>query len=71
MGLTLSRQMQFTTMSYAPEGDTPQLALVKAADNLYPLYGEARNSSPQGLKSGERHSVSRCKVTGAFGYQGW
>ncbi|HFK8543380.1 TPA: putative ABC transporter permease subunit YbbP [Proteus mirabilis] len=50
MGLTLSRQMQFTTMSYAPEGDTPQLALVKAADNLYPLYGELE-TQPVGLKA--------------------
>ncbi|MDK7223822.1 ABC transporter permease, partial [Proteus mirabilis] len=50
MGLTLSRQMQFTTMSYAPEGDTPQLALVKAADNLYPLYGELE-TQPAGLKA--------------------
>ncbi|SUC39320.1 permease [Proteus mirabilis] len=50
MGLTLSRQMQFTTMSYAPEGDTPQLALVKAADNLYPLYGELE-TQPTGLKA--------------------
>ncbi|HDT0721097.1 TPA: ABC transporter permease [Proteus mirabilis] len=50
MGLTLSRQMQFTTMSYAPEGDTPQLALVKAADNLYPLYGQLE-TQPVGLKA--------------------
>lgn len=41
--------MQFTTMSYAPEGDTPQLALVKAADKLYPLYGELE-TEPAGLK---------------------
>lgn len=36
-------------MSYAPEGDTPQLALVKAADHLYPLYGELE-TEPAGLK---------------------
>ena len=48
MGLTLSRQMQFTTMSFAPEGDTPQLALVKAVDNAYPLYGELE-TQPAGL----------------------
>ncbi|EEG85652.1 hypothetical protein PROPEN_02460 [Proteus penneri ATCC 35198] len=46
--------MQFTTMSYAPEGDTPQLALVKAADKLYPLYGELE-TEPAGFKTGKRN----------------
>ena len=30
MGLTLSRQMQFTTMSYAPEGDTHSIGVGKS-----------------------------------------
>ena len=37
-GLTLSRQLSFTTMTYA--GDRPQLADVKATDLAYPLYGK-------------------------------
>ncbi len=37
-GLKLSRQLSFTTMTYA--GDRPQLADVKATDLAYPLYGK-------------------------------
>lgn len=37
-GLQTSRQLSFTTMTYA--GDRPQLANVKATDLLYPLYGQ-------------------------------
>ncbi len=36
-GLTLSRQINFMTMTFA--GDNAQLADVKAADERYPLYG--------------------------------
>lgn len=36
-GLQVSRQLSFTTMTYA--GDRPQLANVKATDLAYPLYG--------------------------------
>ncbi len=36
-GLQVSRQLSFTTMTYA--GDRPQLAQVKATDLAYPLYG--------------------------------
>ncbi|OAT34768.1 putative ABC transporter permease subunit YbbP [Proteus myxofaciens] len=55
-GLSLSRQIQFTTMSYAPEGDTPQLALVKAVDNLYPLYGELE-TQPASMKPEKGHAL--------------
>ncbi|MEK9498019.1 putative ABC transporter permease subunit YbbP [Photorhabdus sp. P32] len=48
MGLKLSRQLSFTTMTYA--GDIPQLANVKAADHNYPLYGELE-THPPGLKA--------------------
>ncbi|CDG20162.1 Uncharacterized ABC transporter permease ybbP [Xenorhabdus poinarii G6] len=47
-GLTLSRQIAFSTMTYA--GDIPQLAQVKAADDRYPLYGELE-TRPRGLKA--------------------
>ncbi|MBD2779456.1 putative ABC transporter permease subunit YbbP [Xenorhabdus szentirmaii] len=46
-GLVLSRQISFSTMTYA--GDIPQLADVKAADDRYPLYGELE-TNPKGLK---------------------
>ncbi|KLU16829.1 MULTISPECIES: putative ABC transporter permease subunit YbbP [Xenorhabdus] len=52
-GLTLSRQISFSTMTYA--GDIPQLAQVKAADERYPLYGELE-THPHGLKP-EKGSV--------------
>ncbi|MDC9595897.1 putative ABC transporter permease subunit YbbP [Xenorhabdus anantnagensis] len=53
LGLTLSRQISFSTMTYA--GDIPQLAQVKAADERYPLYGELE-TDPRGLKP-EKGSV--------------
>ncbi|WP_431223394.1 putative ABC transporter permease subunit YbbP [Serratia sp. L9] len=43
-GLKVSRQLSFTTMTYA--GDTPQLANVKATDVAYPLYGELETRPP-------------------------
>ncbi|WP_340613473.1 putative ABC transporter permease subunit YbbP [Xenorhabdus thailandensis] len=52
-GLVLSRQISFSTMTYA--GDIPQLAQVKAADARYPLYGELE-TNPHGLKP-EKGSV--------------
>ncbi|NHB90726.1 putative ABC transporter permease subunit YbbP [Photorhabdus cinerea] len=48
LGLKLSSQLSFTTMTYA--GDIPQLANVKAADSLYPLYGKLE-THPPGLKA--------------------
>ncbi|WP_445496630.1 putative ABC transporter permease subunit YbbP [Photorhabdus sp. SF281] len=48
LGLQLSRQLSFSTMTYA--GDVPQLASVKAADSRYPLYGELE-TNPPGLKA--------------------
>ncbi len=46
-GLKVSEQISFNTMTFA--GDTPQLADVKAVDDLYPLYGELQ-TRPAGLK---------------------
>jgi putative ABC transport system permease protein len=40
-------QLSFQTMTFA--GDTPQLASVKAVDDIYPMYGELQ-TSPPGLK---------------------
>lgn len=47
LGLKVSEQISFNTMTFA--GDTPQLADVKAVDDLYPLYGELQ-TRPAGLK---------------------
>lgn len=44
-GLKVSEQVSFATMTFA--GDTPQLANVKAVDNLYPLYGDLQTTPPQ------------------------
>ncbi|HGM5491669.1 TPA: putative ABC transporter permease subunit YbbP [Serratia fonticola] len=46
-GLKVSRQLSFTTMTYA--GDRPLLANVKATDAAYPLYGELE-TLPANLK---------------------
>lgn len=46
--LQLSRQLSFTTMTYA--GDMPQLANVKATDMAYPLYGKLE-TRPANLKA--------------------
>ncbi|WON76133.1 putative ABC transporter permease subunit YbbP [Serratia sp. UGAL515B_01] len=45
--LQVSRQLSFTTMTYA--GDRPQLANVKATDLAYPLYGKLE-THPLNLK---------------------
>jgi putative ABC transport system permease protein len=47
MGLKVGEQLTFATMTFA--GDTPQLASVKAVDDVYPMYGELQ-TSPPGLK---------------------
>ncbi|XTZ37395.1 putative ABC transporter permease subunit YbbP [Salmonella enterica] len=47
IGLQVSEQVSFNTMTFA--GDTPQLANVKAVDNIYPMYGELQ-TRPEGLK---------------------
>jgi len=47
LGLKVSEQISFNTMTFA--GDTPQLADVKAVDDLYPLYGELQ-TRPAGMK---------------------
>jgi putative ABC transport system permease protein len=44
-GLKVSEQISFATMTFA--GDTPQLANVKAVDNLYPLYGDLQTTPPE------------------------
>ena len=46
-GLKVGEQITFQTMTFA--GDTPQLASVKAVDDIYPMYGELQ-TSPPGLK---------------------
>lgn len=46
-GLKVGEQLNFATMTFA--GDTPQLADVKAVDDVYPMYGEL-DTRPPGLK---------------------
>lgn len=46
-GLQVGRQLTFMTMTFA--GDTPQLASVKAVDDLYPMFGQL-STAPAGLK---------------------
>ncbi len=46
-GLKVGEQLTFQTMTFA--GDTPQLASVKAVDDIYPMYGDLQ-TSPPGLK---------------------
>ncbi|EKT65033.1 putative ABC transporter permease subunit YbbP [Providencia burhodogranariea] len=50
-GIKLSQQMSFSTMAYstADEDLRPQLVLVKAADQAYPLYGDLI-TDPPGLR---------------------
>ncbi|HEX4502805.1 MAG TPA: putative ABC transporter permease subunit YbbP [Scandinavium sp.] len=47
LGLKVGEQINFATMTFA--GDTPQLASVKAVDDVYPMYGELE-TDPPGLK---------------------
>lgn len=46
-GLKVGKQLTFATMTFA--GDTPQLANVKAVDDIYPMYGGLQ-TNPPGLK---------------------
>ena len=46
-GLKVGEQLTFATMTFAD--DTPQLANVKAVDDLYPMYGELQ-TQPPGIK---------------------
>lgn len=46
-GLQVGRQLTFMTMTFA--GETPQLAAVKAVDDLYPMFGTL-STDPAGLK---------------------
>ncbi|WP_422570335.1 ABC transporter permease, partial [Erwinia billingiae] len=46
-GLQVGRQLTFMTMTFA--ADTPQLASVKAVDDLYPMFGTLA-TEPAGLK---------------------
>lgn len=43
-GLKVGKQLTFATMTFA--GDTPQLASVKAVDDVYPMYGELETNPP-------------------------
>lgn len=45
-GLKVGKQLTFATMTFA--GDTPQLANVKAVDDIYPMYGDLQTNP--GLK---------------------
>ncbi|EXU75361.1 putative ABC transporter permease subunit YbbP [Erwinia mallotivora] len=49
-GLQVGRQLTFMTMTWA--GETPQLAAVKAVDNVYPMFGTL-TTRPAGLKPAE------------------
>ncbi|MCE0800211.1 ABC transporter permease [Buttiauxella sp. S04-F03] len=46
-GLKVGKQLTFATMTFS--GDTPQLASVKAVDEVYPMYGQL-DTNPVGLK---------------------
>ncbi|MDK9603303.1 putative ABC transporter permease subunit YbbP [Lelliottia wanjuensis] len=46
-GLKVGKQLSFQTMTFA--ADTPQLASVKAVDDVYPMYGDLQ-TNPPGLK---------------------
>ncbi|NTZ46241.1 ABC transporter permease [Lelliottia aquatilis] len=46
-GLKVGQQLSFQTMTFA--ADTPQLASVKAVDDVYPMYGDLQ-TNPPGLK---------------------
>ncbi|WP_417642030.1 putative ABC transporter permease subunit YbbP [Enterobacter kobei] len=46
-GLKVGTQISFATMTFA--GDTPQLANVKAVDDIYPMYGKLE-TRPVGVK---------------------
>lgn len=41
-GLKVGKQLTFATMTFA--GDTPQLANVKAVDDIYPMYGDLQTN---------------------------
>lgn len=47
LGLKVGKQLTFQTMTFA--ADTPQLASVKAVDDIYPMYGDLQ-TNPPGLK---------------------
>ncbi|WP_449554212.1 putative ABC transporter permease subunit YbbP [Lelliottia amnigena] len=47
LGLKVGKQLTFQTMTFA--ADTPQLASVKAVDDVYPMYGDLQ-TNPPGLK---------------------
>ena len=47
LGLKVGKQLTFQTMTFA--ADTPQLASVKAIDDIYPMYGDLQ-TNPPGLK---------------------
>ncbi len=40
----VGKQLTFATMKFA--GDTPQLANVKAVDDIYPMYGDLQTNPP-------------------------
>lgn len=51
-GLKVGKQLTFATMTFA--GDTPQLANVKAVDDIYPMYGDLQTNPPPETAGGQR-----------------
>ena len=54
-GLKVGKQLTFATMTFA--GDTPQLANVKAVDDIYPMYGDLQ-TNPPGLGVGSPGAIN-------------
>lgn len=51
-GLKVGKQLTFATMTFA--GDTPQLANVKAVDDIYPMYGDLQTNPQPETAGGQR-----------------
>lgn len=51
-GLKVGKQLTFATMTFA--GDTPQLANVKAVDDIYPMYGDLQTIPQPETAGGQR-----------------
>lgn len=51
-GLKVGKQLTFATMTFA--GDTPQLANVKAVDDIYPMYGDLQTNPRPETAGGQR-----------------
>lgn len=60
-GLQVGRQLSFMTMTFA--GETPQLASVKAVDDLYPMFGQL-TTTPVGAETHSGHCAGRAAPAG-------